>query len=70
MMNEHETTRGSNGTTRIKEVRRKQWKEKYLEGTYTAVDYRNTILLTIGHENIYSVFAPALFPSPDNLARP
>ena len=53
MMNEHETTRGSNGTTRIKEVRRKQWKEKYLDGTYTAVDYRNTILLIIGHENIY-----------------
>ena len=67
LMNGHATTRGPNATTRVKQTRGMQCKKKYLHGTYTAVDYLNAISLTIGHENINPVLAPAHFQSSDNL---
>ena len=67
MLNGHATTRSPNATTRDKQIRRNQCKDKYLNGTYTAVDYLNAISLTIGHASVNAVLAPGLFESSDNL---
>ena len=58
LLNSHATTRGPNVTTRDKQIRRNQCKDKYLNGSYTAVDYLNAISMTIGHASINAVLAP------------
>ena len=50
-----------------KQIRRNQCKDKYLNGTYTAIDYLNAISLTIGHASVNAVLAPGPFESSDNL---
>ena len=67
LLNGHANTRVPNATTRDKQIRRNQCKDKYLNGSYTAVDYLNAISMTIGHASINAVLAPGPFETSDNL---
>ena len=46
-----ETTRNPNPKSRLNAELRTEYKTKYLNGTYTAIEYLNFISLTIGGEN-------------------
>ena len=46
-----ETTRNPNPKSRLNAELRSEYKTKYLNGTYTAIEYLNFISLTIGGEN-------------------
>ena len=50
----HETTRGSNSKTQCKTARRNDYKEKYLNNTFSALEFLDAITQTIGHGNLYS----------------
>ena len=67
LLNGHSTTRGPNPSTKAKQTRRDQYKEKYLAGSYSAVKYLNVVSLTVGHDNMYPIEAPAHPRSTDDI---
>ena len=50
----HETTRGPISKTQCKTARRNEYKEKYLNNTFSALEFLDSITQTIGHGNLYS----------------
>ena len=54
LMENNEITRGPSSCTKVKRTKRNECKEKYLNGSYNAVEYLDAISLTIGREHFNS----------------
>ena len=50
----HETTRGPNSKTQCKTALRNEYKDKYLNNTFSALEFIDAMTQTIGHGNLYS----------------
>ena len=50
----HETTRGPNSKTHCKTALRNEYKDKYLNNTFSALEFLDAMTQTIGHGNLYS----------------
>ena len=54
LLENHETTRGPNSITKYKTARRNEYKEKYLNNSFSSVEFIDAMALTIGHGNYCS----------------
>ena len=54
MLEGHEATRGPNSKTQGKTARRNEYKEKYLNNSFDALEFLEVIAQTIGHGKLYS----------------
>ena len=50
----HEATRGPNSKTQCKTALRNEYKDKYLNNTFSALEFLDAMTQTIGHGNLYS----------------
>ena len=50
----HETTSGTKSITKYKTARRNEYKEKYLNNSFSSVEFLDAMALTIGHVNFCS----------------